>query len=375
MSMNLTRRSLLGASPLIAASAAFGSLPRLALAQPAAATAPAAAASLRLAGNENPYGPSERTRQAIRDTLPDAWKYAIVEEMQLRKLIAEREGLTPQHVMIGDGSTEILRIAALANGLDHGEVITAATTFSQVADYSRELKVPVQEVPLDAELRYDLAAIRGKFSPATRLVYICNPNNPTASRLTGAQLRDFVAKAPKEILVVVDEAYLDLSDDVAEYTVLPRVLAGDNVIVTRTFSKLHGMAGLRIGYGLARPDIIARLEKLRITMLNIVSLKAAIASYQDTEFQAFSRARIQEGRTITVAMLDELGLRHTDSHANFVFFDTKRPFAEFSQAMRQQNIHIGRPFAPYTTWARVSMGTVEQMRTFAAAARAHFRPA
>lgn len=370
MPTNITRRSLLRATPALAAAGSMAAtVPRFVIAAAPPATPPD---SIRLAANENPNGPGEAAREAVRATLPEAWKYPYVEEMELRKLIAAREGVTPQHLMVGDGSTEILRVAALANGLEHGEVLTAACTFSMVRDYSEALGAPVQALPLDDDLRYDLAGIKAKITPATRLIYVCNPNNPTGTRLPGAQVRDFVAGTPKEVLVIVDEAYLDINEDFAEHTAVPRVLAGDNVLVTRTFSKLHGMAGLRIGYGIARPDIIKRLEKLRISMLSLVGLKAAIASYQDAAFQASSRKALREAREITDGVLNELKLRHTESRANFVFFDTGRPFTEFSQAMQQRRINIGRPFAPYTTWARVSMGTVDNMRTFAAAAREYF---
>jgi histidinol-phosphate aminotransferase len=365
----MTRRFLLGATPALAAGATLVDLPRLARAAEvkAASTGP-----IRLAANENPHGPAESAREAIRAALPEAWKYPYTEEMELRRLIAAREGVTPQHVMIGDGSTEILRVAALANGLEHGEVVTAECTFSMVREYSEALNAPVRAVPLDSELRFDLAGITARVTPATRLIYLCNPNNPTGTRLPGNIVREFIAGMPKEVLVVADEAYLDLNEDLAAHTALPRVIAGDNLIVTRTFSKLHGMAGLRVGYGLARPDIIKRLERLRITMMSIVGLRAAIASYQDTAFQAYSRKALHESRAITDGVLDELKLRHTASEANFVFFDTRRPYAEFSQAMQKRGIQIGRPFPPYTTWARVSMGTVDNMQAFAAAAREHF---
>jgi histidinol-phosphate aminotransferase len=241
-----------------------------------------------------------------------------------------------------------------------------------VREYSQELKTPIQEVLLDNALRFDLEAIRSKVTSATRLIYLCNPNNPTGTRLPGKAVREFIASMPKEVLVIVDEAYLDISDDFAEHTAMPRVIAGDNVLVTRTFSKLHGMAGLRIGYGLARPDVIRRLEKLRISMLSITGLRAALASYRDATFQAYSRRELQAAREMTETVLRELKLPHTESRANFVFFDTGRPFSEFSQAMQKRGIQIGRPFPPYTTWARVSMGTVDNMRAFVQAAREYF---
>jgi histidinol-phosphate aminotransferase len=363
----VTRRFLLAATPALATSAA--QFPRVVLADDPAVSP---ARPIRLAANENPLGPSESAREAIRAALPEAWKYPMQEEIELRKLIAEREGVTPQHVMVGDGSTELLRVSALANGLEHGEMVTSACTFSMVRDYAAALNAPAVEVPLDGDLRFDLDAIRARMTPATRLVYLCNPNNPTGTRLPGGKMREFVAGLPKEVHVIVDEAYLDLNEDFAEHTALPRVIAGDNVLVTRTFSKLHGMAGLRIGYGIARPDIIKRLERLRMSILSIVGLRAALASYRDAAFQAWSRKELIKARTLTEAALDELKLRRTESRANFVFFDTGRPFSEFSQAMQRRGIQIGRPFPPYTTWARVSMGTLDDMRAFAAAAREHF---
>jgi len=133
------------------------------------------------------------------------------------------------------------------------------------------------------------------------------------------------------------------------------------------------MAGLRVGYGLARPDILKRLDALRISLPSYLGIQAGLASIQDTAYQALSRSRIAEARKVTVAMIEGLGMRHTGSLANFVFFDTGKPFAEFSQAMQKANFHIGRPFPPYLTWARVSMGTVAQMRGFADAAREHFK--
>jgi histidinol-phosphate aminotransferase len=177
------------------------------------------------------------------------------------------------------------------------------------------------------------------------------------------------ARAP----VLVDEAYLDLWEDWPAHTATDRVRAGDPVIVTRTFSKLHGMAGLRVGYALAPPEIIQRLEKHRMTLLGCAGVAAATASYQDLEFQSFSRARLQEGLAITTAALRELKLRHVEQgRGNFVFFDTGGPLADFSAAMRRAGYLVGRPFPPYDTWCRVSMGTVEQMRGFAAALRGYF---
>jgi histidinol-phosphate aminotransferase len=365
----ITRRSLIGATPLVLAGATLGSLPRPANAQ---AVQPVPAGQARLSANENPYGPGPAAREAIQQALTDGWKYSFGEDMALKKLIAERENLTPGHVILGDGSSEILHIAGVVYGAGGGEIIHATPTFAMVADYARELGATVHAVPLDQALTHDLTAMAARISKQTRLIYICNPNNPTGTLVPGRQIREFIAATPKEIVVFVDEAYLDLSDDLAEHTAVTRVQAGDNVIVARTFSKLHGLAGLRIGYALARPDIVQRLERLKLPVLGTLGVRAATASYQDDAFQVESRKRIAEGVAITVKALEERRIQYAPPRGNFVFFNTGQPAAEFLGAMRERGFSLGRPFPPYTTWCRVSMGRVEQMQAFAAALRAYF---
>ncbi len=371
MSTGISRRAVIGASRALLAGVALSSLPR-----PGAAQAPPSRASasgaIRLAGNENPYGPGPAARAAIEAATPDSWKYPIFEEMAFKARIAGREGLTPQHVLIGDGSSEILHIAALLAGSGGGELVTATPTFSFVAEHVRAIGGTVREIPLDAEMRHDLKAMRAAVSPATRLVYVCNPNNPTGTLVPGAELREFIAALPREVTVLVDEAYLDLNEDMVGHSVTDRVGPGDNVIVARTFSKLHGLAGLRIGYALARPELIARMARLKLVAVSSLGLAAASASYADLQFQALSRKNLAEGVAITTAALDDLKLRYASTRANFVFFDTGQPVAAFLAAMRQQGFALGRPFPQYPSWCRVSMGTVEQMRLFAGALRAYY---
>lgn len=373
MTVAVTRRALIHAAPLLAGAVSLAGLARPAPAQaPASAPARQAMAGIRLSGNENPYGPGPAARNAIAAAVGDSWKYPIAEEMALKAQIAEHEGLTPRHVLIGDGSSEILHLAGLLAAAEQGEVLTAVPTFNVTAAHARAMGATVREVPLDARMAYDLPALKAAVSPATRLIYICNPNNPTGTMLPGAQLREFIAGLPPALTVLVDEAYLELAADVRAESVAARVAADGNVIVARTFSKLHGLAGLRIGYALARPDIIERMARLKLTVASSLGLVAAAASYADLKFQAESRERIAEGLAITTATLDELQRPHTETRGNFVFFDTGKPAGEFLGAMRQKGFALGRPFPPYTNWCRVSMGTVEQMRAFAAALRAHY---
>ena len=185
-------------------------------------------------------------------------------------------------------------------------------------------------------------------------------------------LRDFIGEVSGQAPVVVDEAYVDLTADPARESMVDQVLAEKPVIISRTFSKIHGLAGLRVGYAIAPPAIIRQLKAMRVTMPNVVSLAAATASYQDESFQQFSRTKIRQCQRVISRTFDELGLRYTPSLANFVLFDTGGSVDAFRQHMRDNNILVGRSYAPYDSWCRVSMGTVEQMELFAAAARDYF---
>ena len=270
------------------------------------------------------------------------------------------------------GSGEILKIAALLFGRSGGDVIAAKPTFDFLTAYAKRLGCTIREIGLDSDMRHDLASMSKQIGEATKLIYLCNPNNPTGTLVDGSDIRPFIAKASMQCPVLVDEAYLDLRDDWIEHTAVPRVRAEDNVIVTRTFSKLHGMAGMRIGYAIARPDIARQLDNFRMSVLNLPGLRAATASYEDVEFQDFSREKIWTGMKIVTDMFDEMNVPYTPSRGNFVLFDTRGSARDFSSAMRENGIMIGRTYAPYKSWVRVSMGTVEDMEKFADAAANYF---
>jgi histidinol-phosphate aminotransferase len=381
MSSSVSRRRLLAGGALSGLATLLGTA-RLAQAQPqsqpqspGARPAPpegAGATAARLVANENPYGPSPRAREAVQAALASAWQYPMGEAMALRRELARFHDVPESHLMVGDGSGEILRISALMFTRERREVVAAVPTFGFLQDYARTLGATVREVPLDGEMRHDLEGLARAVGPGTGLIHVCNPNNPTGTLVPGDRIRPFVQTLSPKAPVLVDEAYLDLRDDAPAHSCIPRVLAGDPVIVTRTFSKLHGLAGLRIGYAIAPPELIAKLEAGRMSILNAAGLAAARASLADGEFQAFSRARIAEALAITGEALDAAGRSRTETRGNFVFFDTGRPPGEFTSAMRHAGFLVGRPFPPYTTWCRVSMGTVEQMRSFASALRAFY---
>ncbi len=330
--------------------------------------APAANGLVRLSSNENPYGPSANARAAMTAAYDEACRYPYAGASDdLTEAIAEKEGVSVDHVLIGCGSGEILAMTGMAYGMDSGELIAADPTYQGMLRYAERIGGYVHRVPLDEDLVHDLEAMERRITLAARLVFICNPNNPTGTIVDPVALRDFCTSVAKRAVVFMDEAYIDLLEDPAEHTMIDLVLKGHNVIVSRTFSKIHGLAGMRIGYAIARPDIIQRIARYRMGSPNVLGLRAAIASYQDAEFQAFSRNKIAEGREKVYDALDHAGYVYVPSYGSFVFFHTGTPIQEFQEDMMTRNILVGRPFPPYLDWCRVSIGTSEDMNRFVTA--------
>lgn len=328
---------------------------------------------IRLHLNENPYGPSDRAKQAMLSALDDGWMYDYEDASQLRRLIAAREGLKPENVFICEGSTELLKIAGMAFCGNGKEIVAGMPTFTAMPQYASRSGGQVRWVDLTNNMRLDLAMMDTRVTERTGAVYVCNPNNPTGTVAEPDELRNFIEAVSQRTLVLVDEAYIDVVDDPERMAMVDQVKLGRNVLIARTFSKIHGLAGLRVGYGLARPDIIRRLEDLRVSIPNRIGLKAAIASYQDAEFLDYSRKMVRAVAGYTCSVFDKMKLKYTPTQANFVMFDTGRSGAEFATYMREKNILVNPVFEPYDSWCRVSMGRMEHMEAFAGAARGFFK--
>jgi histidinol-phosphate aminotransferase len=323
------------------------------------------AGPIRLNFNENPFGMSPRAKAAIMDAWSEHPHYAPPSLMALREVFAKHVGVPADHVLVTQGSSEVLDVTAIAYGLQGAEVVTPWPTFEGFAGYAEALGATVHRVPLDASLAMDLGAMDARITGATKLVFVCNPNNPTGTLVETNRLRDFVRSAARRSVVLVDEAYHDFVDDPAYRSMTDLVLAGENVIVSRTASKIHGLAGLRIGFAIAKPSIIARMAQRVTGNPNTFGMRAAIASIADTEYQAFVKTRNREGRELLTRTLTGLGKRVVPSHTNFVFFQANRPVATVSRALEERGFLVGRAFPPYGDWVRVSIGTPEEMQRFA----------
>ena len=323
---------------------------------------------VRLVFNENPYGPSPKALAAVKDILslsayyPDSpTDYPIRDN--LFDAISSKHQLMHDNLFVSSGSNEGLQAALMAYGQD-GAVLTPALTYNDHLGYAERLGVSIVRVPLRDDLQVDLDAMAARVDESIGVVYLANPNNPTGVPIDADELRAFCKKVGSKALVIVDEAYNELTANPSANSMVDLVRAGGNVLVMRTFSKIFGMAGMRIGYGMARPDIVERVSKHVMAWPNGVGLTAAYHSYIDDEFIAFSRKKVSEGRAMVNQTFLDVGINPVPSVTNFVFADIGRDAKTFRQAMANEGVLINGGYAGYPNYIRVSMGKLEDLQTF-----------
>ena len=322
---------------------------------------------LRLHRNENPFGASREVIAAMQKAVNTAAnRYANETTEQLRTAIAMRHRVQADHVALGCGSSEILRAAANAQRRSRGKIVMASPTFEWFAKYSRRSGTTIVTVPLTKTYAHDLDAMFASIGSDPALVYICNPHNPTGTPTRPQDLEAFVRKLPATTRVVVDEAYHHYISPSADYASwLDRSLADPRVIVTRSFSKIHGLAGLRIGYAVAAPQTarLLRLHELEDSV-SVVSAKAALIALNDDEHVRTSMARTADDRQEFFNEANARMLRVIDSQTNFVMLNTGGPAAPVVEHLRKHNVLVPPPFAGFEHYIRVSLGTPEDMRAF-----------
>jgi histidinol-phosphate aminotransferase len=330
---------------------------------------PPGATEIRISSNENPLGPGPHALDAITGKFPEAGRYpfnSTPNEGALVNAVATKFGAKAENVVMGAGSGEILTNAVRAFTSPTRPLVTAWPSFENPHTTAQKIGTPIKEIPLDAQLRIDipkmLAAVKG-----AGLVFFCNPNNPTAT-VHGAQaVADFVKAVRQqspETVILLDEAYHDYVTDPSYKSGVDLALSTPNVFVARTFSKAYGMAGLRIGYALGQPAVIKELTRYKMPYnVSVPGIAAAMASLGNQAHIDQERARNTEVRAYTVRAFEQLGYKSTDSNANFIFVDLKRPAKDFRDAVAQHGVIVGRDFPPYEkTHCRVSIGTMEEMK-------------
>jgi histidinol-phosphate aminotransferase len=333
-----------------------------------ASTAPGSAAGVvRLSSNENPYGPSPAAFDAMREAFGVAWRYPDEHVDALVEDLARLHGVEAAQVLLGAGSSEILQIAAVAFTAPGRPAVAAEPTFESLPRHARRHGAEALAVPLTADFRHDLPKMLAA-APDPGLIYVCNPNNPTATITPKQEVRALLAKAPERTMVLVDEAYHHFAESADYESVVPLVASHPNLVVTRTFSKIYGMAGLRCGYAVAQPAAIARLrEHQAFDSVNVLALAAARASLRDAEQVNRGQRLNREVKASLCAELDRRGFAYLPSSANFMMIDIRQPVAPVIRALRQRNVEVGREFPALPHHLRVTIGTAEQMKAFVGA--------
>jgi histidinol-phosphate aminotransferase len=323
---------------------------------------------IKLASNENPLGPSPKARQAMIDTIERAHFYPDGGGYYLREAIAGHVGLSMANVILGNGSNEIIEFVGHAYLQPGDEVVVAKHSFAVYRLMAQLFGAKVVDVP-DPDFVADLDGMLAAITPKTKEVFIANPNNPTGTMVFQDDIDRFMDRVPEHVMVVFDEAYYEFLDEAPD--VLKYVRAGRNVVVLRTFSKIQGLANLRIGYGLAAPEIIEVLQKARQPFnANGIAQAGALAGLRDTAHMDQTRRVTREGRDFLQSEFLDMGLEFVPSHANFVLVrvgDGKKVF----DALLRRGI-IVRAMGSYglPEWIRVSVGTMPQNEVFVAALRA-----
>ncbi len=323
---------------------------------------------VKLASNENPLGPSPKALAAMRDALEHVHFYPDGGGYYLREAIAEKFGLERENVMLGNGSNEIIEFVGHAFLKPGDEVITAEHAFVVYKLMATLFDARTVEVP-DPGFRHDLDAMAAAITPRTRELFIANPNNPTGTLVCQEEIDRFMDRLPAHVVVVFDEAYHEFVDDPPD--TLKYIREGrQNVVVLRTFSKIQGLAGLRIGYGIGSREIMGILQKTRQPFnANAIAQAGALAGLRDEEHVRKTRELTREGRGYLEAEFAGMGLEYVPSYANFVLVKVGDGNAVFEKLLRQGI--IVRAMASYKLpgWIRVSVGTMEQNRRVIGALR------
>jgi histidinol-phosphate aminotransferase len=366
--MPITRRNLLqgiAAGTVVAAGArpvaafAAGALPH-------PLPNPLAPGPTLLNRNENPYGPSEKVLAVIREAASVSSRYPRSEYDVLRNMLADLHKVKPEQVVLGAGSSEILRMAGAAYLGPNKKLLVPDPTYPFLGNYAEANGVPVVKTPLTRTSEHDTEAMLAKVDSTTGLVYLCNPNNPTGTLTPRKNLESLISKLPAEVMILVDEAYHHyVSATVAYRSFLDFPLDDPRIIVARTFSKIYGLAGLRIGYSVSSGEVAARLSALRLQNgVTTLSVKAAIAALEDTAYVRLVAKRNSDDRQEFMNQVNARMLRAIDSHANFVLLNPLRPVSEVLPHLEKNNVLVAPPIPAMDKYIRVSLGTPAEMQEF-----------
>ena len=324
----------------------------------------------RLFANENPFGPSDKAKKAIEGAMAKSYQYPFMYLKSLVQKIADFEGLQQDNILLGSGSSPLLLAAAINFSSKPGSnIVTGDPTYEDLPTKASLLKTKWVKVPLTAEYKLDLDAMEKSIDANTSMVYICNPNNPTATVLDADKLKAFCERVSAKVTVFIDEAYIDYLDNPKAASMMSLLKTGKNIIIARTFSKLYGFAGLRVGYVAAQPEMIKKLSLYTEGAMSIsaTSLQAALVSYQDREFLDGALAKTNASKNYLYEVLKKEGYTYIPSATNFVMFPLKMDSMKFVDEMGKRGVGVRPWHFNDKHWCRISIGTLEEMQLFAAA--------
>ncbi len=320
---------------------------------------------IKMASNENPLGPSTKVMDAIKGYLQKLSLYPDGNAYYLKQALAEHLGVTDKNIICGNGADELITFSGMAYLNPGDEIIISHPTFSEYEFAARVMDATPVRVP-SVDFCHDLPAMLAAITERTKIIYVCNPNNPTGAMLTHAELADFMKQVPPHILVVMDEAYYEYVTDLAYARSIEFLKEGYNVLIFRTFSKIYGLAGLRVGYGLASEEIIADINTVREPFnVNAVAQVAALAALKDQEHMKAVQAANTQGRDYLAKEFERMGLSYVPTQANFIFVEVGVDSKALFQKLLQQGVIVrtGDIFG-YPQHIRVSFGTEEQNKRF-----------
>ncbi|MET7256797.1 pyridoxal phosphate-dependent aminotransferase [Dyadobacter fermentans] len=323
----------------------------------------------KLSSNENPYGPPMSAQKAVADSVKNGNRYAWKEMYDLIDKIAKKEGVTSEYIMMGPGSSDLLEKVALVTFMNGGNIVSADPCYMSLVSVAKSVGATWKAVPCTADWSHDLKAMEAAIDKDTKLVYVCNPNNPTGAITKGQDLLDFCSRVSEKVPVFVDEAYIELAVGADTQSMVSLLAQKKNVIIARTFSKIMGMAGIRVGYIAAQPEFLAGINKITRGGMGIsyTSIFAASASLDDKDFQGNTRKLNHEAKTYLYENLDKMGYKYIPSYTNFVLFPISIPGKELLSKMTAKGIAVRSFDVQNKPWCRVSIGTMDEMKAFVGA--------
>lgn len=317
---------------------------------------------IKLSSNENPHGPSPMAKKAMMEAVNSSNRYPWEVTSQLREKIGAMYGLSMDHVAIGAGSSELLGVVSVMAALQKGNAVAPDPTFRLWMPAAKKTGLPIKLVPLTSGKVTDLQRIKDTIDTNTKMVYICNPANPTGTIIPANELETFIKDIAPKCIILLDEAYTEFSD---EPSMAKLVNDYPNLVVAKTFSKIYGMAGARVGFALAHPQTIKQLNDLQPWAnagASAVALAGAVASLGDKEFVSFCKKENQKSKSIFYTALDKTGMQYIPSHTSFVYFDSSAYGKDVRTVLESKQIVGARTFEEGSKWLRLSIGTKDEMQ-------------